>query len=281
MVVWGTSVESVLKLKSIGPDVEYDRLLDSEINWIHRKSGDTDIYFIVNSSDKQIDIRMSFRVTGREAEIWDPADGSIIKSAYTTSGRRTVVPLNLPERQSAFIIFRGKTGVMSAENPIIPSPAMTTELTGPWVIKFPPELGAPGELTLDSLKSWTLNSDAGVKFFSGTAVYTKTFDAQKYFIQQGTRFVLDLGRVGDIAEVKVNGLPAGLLWKPPYTTDITRMLIRGNNTIEIKVTNEWTNRIAGDRVTGTKVLNSSLFVRPGTLSESGLIGPVKILKYIK
>jgi hypothetical protein len=93
--------------------------------------------------------------------------------------------------------------------------------------------------------------------------------------------ILDLGKVGDIAEVIVNGTSAGILWKAPFQEDITGLLKKGTNRIEIKVTNEWTNRLAGDMKStpGKKVLNSSLFVRAAGLNESGLLGPVKILKY--
>jgi hypothetical protein len=93
--------------------------------------------------------------------------------------------------------------------------------------------------------------------------------------------MLDLGRVGDIAEVTVNGTSAGIVWKAPYQADITGLLKKGPNKIEIKVTNEWTNRLIGDQkaISGKKVLNSPLLIRERNLNESGLLGPVTILKY--
>ena len=162
------------------------------------------------------------------------------------------------------------------------NPVSTAVIDGQWEISFPTGLGAPAKITVDTLKSWTLNKDDGVRYFSGTARYTKSFEVSKSFLDKGIRFILDLGKVGDIAEVNVNGAPAGLLWKYPFRADITGLIRKGVNRIEIQVTNEWTNRLAGDMKSGPgkKVLNSSLFVRANSLNESGLMGPVRIQKYI-
>jgi hypothetical protein len=93
--------------------------------------------------------------------------------------------------------------------------------------------------------------------------------------------LIDLGKVADIAEISVNGVSSGIFWAPPFRADITGMIHKGMNTLEIKVTNQWTNRLMGDQKAGSggKVLNSPLFVSPRMgLKESGLIGPVTILK---
>jgi hypothetical protein len=126
-----------------------------------------------------------------------------------------------------------------------------------------------------------VNPDEGIKFFSGTASYICSFEASGSFMDKGTRYLLDLGRVGDLAEIIINGSNAGLIWKDPFTIDVTGLIRKGANKIEIRVTNEWTNRLAGDMKSapGKKILNSPLFVRANSLNESGLIGPVKILKY--
>jgi hypothetical protein len=129
------------------------------------------------------------------------------------------------------------------------------------------------------LGSWTTNDDQGIKYFSGTATYTTSINAPGKWFQQDSKILLDLGNVGDIAEVIVNGTPADTLWLFPYRSDITRLLKKGNNKLEIRVTNQWTNRLLGDRlaVSGKKVLNSNLFIPGRQPGESGLLGPVKIL----
>lgn len=279
-MIWGTPVETVLKMSGVQPDVEYNKPIDSKVDWIHRRTEETDIYFIVNSSDEPLDTEIRFRVTGKEAELWDPATGNVLPSGYSMVDDRTVVPLSLTGRQSLFVIFRNKTDIRTRFL-IRSTPVLLSTLAGTWEITFPPAMGVPEKITVDTLKSWTLNSDEGVKYFSGTAVYTKTIEVPKSWLHQGTKLILDLGTVGDLAEVAVNGIPSEILWKAPFRTDITGLLRKGLNKIEIKVTNEWTNRLAGDQKAGAgkKVLNSALFIRARTLNESGLMGPVTIQKY--
>jgi hypothetical protein len=176
----------------------------------------------------------------------------------------------------------------------------TTELTGPWAVTFPPGWGAPASVTLDKLISWPEHSDKGVKYFSGTAVYTKEFDSPA-----GTSAAvwLDLGRVKNFATVRLNGKELGVLWKAPFRVDISRALKPGKNRLEVKVTNLWPNRIIGDEQipadvewNGTQLKKWPDWLKEGKprpsgrytfttwrfynkdspLLESGLIGPVTI-----
>src|SRR5262249_36622849 len=148
-------------------------------------------------------------------------------------------------RESIFVVFRHKT---ESPNRTLPHPVNTTVATiaGPWDVSFPPNWGAPDKIQLPELASWTANSDPGVKFFSGTATYTKSLAVPQDWMKQGTRIWLDLGSVRDLAEVTVNGTTIATLWKPPYKLDVTDALKAGANQLQIKVTNEWSNRIAGD-----------------------------------
>jgi hypothetical protein len=87
--------------------------------------------------------------------------------------------------------------------------------------------------------------------------------------------------VRDVAEVSLDGRALGVLWKPPFRVDVTDALKPGANRLEIKVTNEWTNRLVGDRSApaGKKVLANvpAGFGPPPTLSEAGLLGPVTLV----
>jgi hypothetical protein len=93
---------------------------------------------------------------------------------------------------------------------------------------------------------------------------------------------IDLGDVKNLAEVSVNGAPLGIVWKPPYRVDVTTALKPGANTLEIKVTNPWVNRIIGDRqpnVTKTYTFTSPKFYKADSkLVPSGLLGPVQIIQ---
>jgi hypothetical protein len=277
-VVWGTPVENVLRMNGIEPDLEYGRPLGATLNWIHRKTDDAEIYLIVNSTDKPLNTEVSCRQQGLNAELWDPATGEIRSAASSASGVRTIVPVSLAERQSAYLVFR-KNEINRINTGNWNSPSLSVILNGTWDVSFQPGLGASDMIKMDTLKSWTMNKDEGVKYYSGTATYSISYKAGKELIQNAWKIVLDLGKVGDMAEVSVNDVAAGLVWKAPWQIDITGSLKTGTNRIVIRVTNEWTNRLAGDRATKTKILNSPLFVRPGFLTESGLMGPVRILKY--
>jgi hypothetical protein len=120
------------------------------------------------------------------------------------------------------------------------------ELSGPWELRFPRGWGAPERVTLGKLISWTRHPDAGVKYFSGTATYIKSFQIPDNTLGANRRQYLDLGRVEVIAAVKLNGKPLGIVWKPPFRVDVTHALKAGPNELEIQVVNLWPNRLIGD-----------------------------------
>ena len=119
-------------------------------------------------------------------------------------------------------------------------------LRGPWQVRFPPSLGAPEQITLPELVSLHTHSQAGVRYFSGTAAYTKTVNLPATMLAPKKRVYLDLGRVEVLADVVVNGKELGTLWKRPYQIDVTDALKAGTNTLEIRATNLWPNRLIGD-----------------------------------
>jgi len=135
----------------------------------------------------------------------------------------------------------GKT--LRAEANDVPKPV---GVSGPWELNFPPNWGAPAQVTLPELISWTDHPDIGVKYFSGTATYVKEIVIPEELFGKGNPLWLNLGRVKNLAEVTVNGKPLGVLWKPPFRTDITAAAKPGKNRIEIKITNLWPNRLIGD-----------------------------------
>lgn len=120
------------------------------------------------------------------------------------------------------------------------------DIKGPWRVTFPPNLGAPPEITLPELTSLHRHPETGVKYFSGMATYTRRFTVPASATAAGKRLYLDLGRVEVISEVKLNGKPIGNVWKPPYRLDITSAVRPGENDLEIQVVNLWPNRLIGD-----------------------------------
>jgi hypothetical protein len=178
------------------------------------------------------------------------------------------------------------------------------EITGPWELQFPPKAGAPEQVTLDQLVSWSQHSDAGVRYFSGAATYRKTFNLPAGLVAQGRRLYLDFGRVEVMAGVRLNGEDLGILWKEPYSVEVTDALKSGQNTLEVQVVNLWINRQIGDEQlpedsernnngtlkrwpqwlldgkpspTGRYTFTSwRLWQKDSPLAESGLLGPVEL-----
>jgi len=279
-VMWGMPLKEVLKAASVKPDVEFDKPLDSDLSWIHRRDGNNDIYFVVNRTDKPVDINARFKVSGKEAELWHADNGTVTQAAYTINGDNTTVPLHLEEREGIFVTFNKPAITTTRKIPTL-SPPVVQPITGSWDVSFPPNMGAPAKVHLAELQSWTTNADTGVKYFSGTATYYKTIQISPAVIAARQRIVLDLDKVGDMAEVYVNNIKLDTLWKAPYRADITKAIKAGANKLEIKVTNEWTNRLIGDQRSPAdkKVLDSytAPFGGQYQLTESGLIGPVSLL----
>lgn len=166
-------------------------------------------------------------------------------------------------------------------------------ITGNWEVRFKekPLLGNPFTEEFDELISWTESEKREVKYFSGTAIYSKKFNFDGRAVSEGKAY-LNLGRVGDVATVRINGKEVGVYWKAPYIADITDYLVEGENALEVSVTNLWINRLVGDeklpndeRKTNTNLRNIKggysfeRFAKPDAdkyLRYSGLMGPVKI-----
>lgn len=283
-VYWNVPLEQVVSAQSITPDLENSGDLDTKIAWIHRKTADTDIYFVVNSTDKPQHVNLRYRVTGKDVELWNPENGESAPAAYKMDSSHTTVMLLLQEREAVFVVFRNKA--LDSVRTVMPATSqMLAIIKGPWEVSFAPNLGAPEKAQFEELISWTEHADTGIRYFSGSATYTKTIDAPKNWLQAGKKLVLQLGEVGDIAEVSLNGKKLELAWKAPYNVDITNSLKPGKNQLEIKVTNEWTNRLIGDKLAGPGKNVLATYTAPFggqyEMSKSGLMGPVKIVAVTK
>ncbi|MBI5864309.1 MAG: hypothetical protein HZB38_07365 [Planctomycetes bacterium] len=126
------------------------------------------------------------------------------------------------------------------------APPAPVEISGPWTLRFPPDRGAPAMVELDRLSSWTEHADAGVRYFSGTAEYETAFELPADYVAAWRALYLDLGEVGCIAEVTLNGENFDAWWKPPFAGDVTKAAEPGRNVLKVRVTNLWVNRLIGD-----------------------------------
>ena len=144
--------------------------------------------------------------------------------------------------------FAGEASLREMKVERVPDPI---EIAGPWTVQFDPKwtkpaVGKNGIIIFEQLDDWTQRPEEGIKYYSGTAVYRNTFSVPKAWLKCGRKMVLDLGRVEEMAEVFVNGKPAGILWKKPFEVDVTKWLKSGENQLEVRVVNLWPNRLIGD-----------------------------------
>jgi hypothetical protein len=154
----------------------------------------------------------------------------------------------------------------------------TTPLAASWSVAFQPGRGAPASIIMPSLKPLNESTDEGVKYFSGIATYTTSFQRPAK-IKAGAPIWLDLGQVGDVAEVRVNDKEAGTVWFAPNRVDIGKLVIKGKNTLEVRVANLWVNRLIGDKQPGAEKVTftaAPTYKADAPLRPSGLIGPVTL-----
>jgi len=284
----GFSIGQVLTSLDIIPDFQYIKTdNDTKLLFVHRRMGNKDIYWVDSRNDRPQDVQATFRITGKEAELWNPVTANIKNASYSINGNTTQIPLHLAPNGAVFVVFQHQAKAMS-RTVTAPSEQSLAKIGGPWKVHFQENRGAPAEVDFDSLQAWNNSSDNGIKYFSGTGTYTKTINAPSSWFEQGRQLWLDLGKVKDLAQVTVNGQSLGIVWKEPFRVNITKALKQGTNTLEIQVTNLWVNRIIGDQqpnVSKTYTWNSfpikRLYPADTPLKPSGLLGPVKIISLEK
>jgi (4-O-methyl)-D-glucuronate---lignin esterase len=281
-VFGGTTIAQALAAIGAPPDFEYTKPHDdTSLMFVHRALPDGELYWVVNGNTRAETLEASFRVKGREPELWHAETGLVEPASYLIANGRTVVPLCLAPDDAVFVVFRKASAAPARALPETVETDLAT-IAGPWDVAFQPGRGAPAKISLESLGSWSDSSDPGVKYFSGVGTYTKTVQAPESWFKPGARLWLDLGDVKNLAEIAVNGQPLGVVWKTPFRVDATSALKAGANILEIKVANLWVNRLVGDKqpgVTKTYTYTAVEFYRADSpLLPSGLLGPVKIVR---
>ncbi|MBD2754098.1 DNA-binding protein [Spirosoma sp. BT704] len=258
-----------------------------DIAWTHRKDGETDVYFVANQQNKQRDISASFRQFFKVPELYNPVTDELTDAhQWRMQGLTMQLPLRLEPNASLFIIFRRSTRQAKQSGRNWPELQSSQTLDGPWHVQFDPAYGGPKQpQTFTQLIDWSQSPDSSIRYYSGTAIYTKTFAWPSQSASSETTpqcIWLDLGRIANIADVKLNGVSCGTLWTAPYRIDVTKFLNTGNNQLTIEVSNTWANRLIGDqlvpepkRVTQT---TAPFRLQGKPLQESGLLGPVELLR---
>ncbi len=283
--LWGNGsvsdrpAKEVLTRLGVPPDLDDG---GAGLHYIHRRDGDTDIYFVSNQGAAPLKPSVTFRVAGRVPELWDPVSGAIrsLPQFEATRDSRTQVLLEFGPYQSYLVIFRnaapGSRPSSTARKFPPVSPFAT--LDGPWAVSFDPKWGGPAApVRFDTLVDWTARPEPGMRYYSGTATYRKRFEAPGV---AGKRQYLDLGALNNLAEVRLNGKALGVVWTPPFRVEVTGLLKPGGNELEVDIVNTWYNRVLLDstlpeaqRLTHTNV---TFFPKNSRPVASGLLGPVTL-----
>ena len=149
------------------------------------------------------------------------------------------------------------------------------------------------ETKISTLSSWT--DSQHTQHFSGTGRYETEFSLSADLVNGDGQMILDLGHVGDVAEVELNGKAIGVAWMTPYRLNITNAALTGKNKLVVMVTNQLVNYVSG--LTEAPDVPVELQPRLGKadpriykqsniaqkdmtqtdLPPSGLIGPVQII----
>lgn len=289
-LAWGVSAREYLLSKGLSEDfkVAEDPELKT-VDYIHYVIGGRPMYYIANLTDKALEITPSFRISGRAPELWDAMNGEIRPlEAFCQKDGLTAIPLHLDPYGSAIVVFNEEIAADACGNGEKNFPEYTALQTvaGPWTVEFDPAWGGPAKTEFKELIDWTTSSDPGIKYYSGHASYTTSFD---FAPENGVKYFIDLGSVKDVgmATVRLNGKDKGLVWAKPFRLDVTDALKAGSNTLEVTVVNSWFNRAMGDQLHPDKkqytstniVVVHDYYGKPRSdkdLSPSGLIGPVTI-----
>lgn len=281
----------------------------------HRRIAGNDLYYFYNDKPEFSQLEVDIRNGDGKPEIWNIDDGSIEEiTRYQRKGNRLITQLALEPYAGRFVLIRrdGKLPKYDGtHSQLVQDIYLNTnqtravkELSGAWELEFDTNWGGPSKIIFNELSDWIQHSDDAVKHYSGTAKYAKNFSITKHELA-AKKLYLDLGSVQQIAEITVNGKEAGTLWKPPFALDIRPLLKEGQNTLEVKVTNTWVNRLIGDealpdtsgyRMVGDTVpwLNANekppksqrvtftgynFFQKEKSrvLQSSGLLGPVRLI----
>jgi hypothetical protein len=220
-----------------------------KLNYVHRQQEGTAIYFVANTSHNKGTAQCSFKINGLQPERWNPVTGEMKSiSKFTTDGKHTFINLSFDDAESCFIVFRKKTSTaFKTVNKKFVAPKEILRITVPWKVQFDSAWGGPAKpVVFNELQDWTRNTITGIKYYSGTALYSTIFDISNNQ-SAGPNVYLDLGTVNHIAKVKINSKELGIVWTAPWRINIPAGVLKNkNNQLVIEVTNVWANRLIGD-----------------------------------
>lgn len=277
-VIAGHDIDKALASRGIAPAFHVSAAQpDTQVGFVERTLDDGAIYFLSNRKAREERIEARFRGNSKAPEIWHADSGTSEPAPYRIEGDETVVPITFSPLESTFVVFRKPAASLSRDI----RPRAFEEagpITGPWTISFQAKRGAPASMTMATLIPLNETNDPRIKYFSGIAAYVNQFEPPHDW-KPGQPLWVNLGEVREIAQVFVNGQAVGYAWQAPFRLDVSSVVRRGINKLEVRVANLWVNRLIGDAQAGAQKVTWTAIptYRPDApLKRSGLIGPVRL-----
>jgi hypothetical protein len=261
---------------SVAPNLHFDGL---SLPFIEKRIGALHFFFLRNPSDVAKHTAVECDVTGTP-ELWDPWTGTIRRAAHFERKGKTVrAPIDLDPYGSVLLVFDpdGNQTWAPVEAPVHADPVIQINIgQNGWdfhgVGIGPGSLPKVIDTKMSSLEDWTMID--GLKNFSGRGQYTTTLTIPASILDHQSRIVLDLGDVGNVAEISINGVAGPNLLLRPYRADVTKLLHVGVNRLQITVVNALFNALSAQGPSANYVPEATNTVNG--LLPSGLIGPVRL-----
>ena len=243
----------------------------AELGFVHRTTQDVDYYFLANTSNHSVERKVSFRVTGKYATMWDPST-----DIFVSQGRTSSFDLHLEPYESRIVIFSPFPASTSATAHATSGKSNRLEalnVSDDWQVSFPIDKQSTMMHELHSWAEWE-----NTRYFSGVATYERDVEIPSSYFRGENKIYLDFGQgtpvnfrnrpdgngmrawiespIREVAQIEVNGIPAGSIWHPPYRIDITRLVHAGKNHIKLSVANLAINSLAGQSTPNYRLLNN-------------------------
>ena len=284
----GYTEREILAEKGIGPDLISE---ENQLDYIHRRTQNEDIYFIRNTSESLLNTTLTLRTNHTNPSIWDPLTGQrFTVPSFSREGEYLSMPFSIEGLGAYFISVEENTFSLPTTDFTRFQPTeekVQLTLSEDWEVKFPDEWDTPPSIVFPTLTSWTEHEDANIQHFSGIAAYHKTFSFTEDQLPEEGPLYLDLGKVKETARVYLNGESLGIRWCEPYQYEISDVIHEGNNYLVVEVSNTLNNRLVGDHKKPKDQRKTKSNIKKGPnawmtpwaevpLISSGLLGPVQI-----
>lgn len=285
-VIWGKPIETVLNEINAIPGFQAEKTDFLNLQYIHKKLGSADLYFVANQQNSELTRECVFRIKNKIPQIWNAQNGTVEKvTNYSNENNLVRIPVTFKPYESLIFVFDGDdsphhlTEVKNevAEKITISDFKGTITFSPVYTAQIPP-------VTITDLKSWTDFADPNIKYFSGKATYTIHFKVPKDFKKNASAIILNLGKIEAVGGVTLNKKFLGNIWLPDFKLDVTSIL-QEENELEVTVANTYRNRIIGDFIEYGKLQNiwttspiEKYLNKDSALKPSGLIGPIELIK---